>query len=292
MKEVITSPIRWSGSKRKIITHILPLIDNKKKNYIEPFLGSATMLLNVLKKTQFESYYVNDINTDIVNFFETLKEDPYLLLEKITDVCIFYNSLIEIDQKKAYFYEKRDIYNTKNEEPVDQACLFWFLTKTCFNGVYRVNRQGKYNVPFGKKETIKISVDDFLIISELLKKVIFFNDDYSLFLKKMDNLGKLSEGFIYLDPPYIPETTSSKNQKMYTSSHFQHDEHIRLINQIQKNTNSSIMLSMSDSIQSREIYQSLSLKKTKITEIIRVVNPNSLLSSSEIIFTNYKIPIK
>ncbi|RXA66825.1 DNA adenine methylase, partial [Enterococcus casseliflavus] len=86
MTKLITSPIRWSGSKRKIIKHILPSINSRPDVYIEPFLGSATMLINILPKKIYKEYYVNDINTDLINFFIQLKYSPNELVEQMGEI--------------------------------------------------------------------------------------------------------------------------------------------------------------------------------------------------------------
>lgn len=290
MKKTIISPIRWSGSKRKILPLILPFVDSSKEIYVEPFLGSGTMLLNMLSNKKFHEFHVNDINYDLVNFFEILKNESPQLITQLTHLCDYYNSLQTMIDKKEYYYDIRTQYNHGNLNHLLRAKFFWFLTKTCFNGVYRVNRKGEYNVPFGQKEHIRIDIQNLKFISQNLDRVKFYNNDYADFLMNINFDGILNKSFLYLDPPYLPETEISKNQKMYTSEHFSHLKHISLLNDIENSLETTMMLSMSDSDSSRKVYKDLQLTKTKVTDIVRVVNPRKLMSSSEIIFTNYDSP--
>lgn len=289
MQKIITSPIRWSGSKRKIIKYILPYIDYDKKNYIEPFLGSASMLINILTAKRFEKYYVNDLNMDLILFFKTLQREDIIdsFSGQISDLCTIYNSLCDLEAKQKFFYTIRSLYNEEKVSDETRAAFFWFLTKTCFNGVYRINLNGKYNVPFGKKQQINIDIDLLLFLSRALKDVVFFNMDYMEFIRVLSENALLEDSFLYLDPPYIPETKTSQNQRMYTTNFFEHDKYIDFINVIGQTEKNSMMVSMSDSSYSEEIYGKLNLKKTKITDITRVVNPKALLKSTEVIYTNY-----
>ncbi|WP_270346209.1 DNA adenine methylase [Enterococcus thailandicus] len=289
MTKLLTSPIRWSGSKRKIIKHILPLIDATQDCYVEPFLGSATMLINILPKNYYKEYFVNDINSDLINFFIQLRDTPDSLIEQIFDISKNYNSFPDIEKKQGYYYELRSYYNNFQMNKITRASFFWFLTKTCFNGVYRVNKQGKYNVPFGKKEKANFDLELFFQISSSIKNVSFSNLDYLDFLRQLANKDLLQKSFIYLDPPYMPETAQTQKQKIYTSNFFQHDRFSDFIDVIYENIDLSLMLSMSDSSYSQKIYDDLSLNKKKVVDIVRVVNPKALLSSSEVIYTNYKV---
>lgn len=289
MTKLLTSPIRWSGSKRKIIKHILPLIDATQDCYVEPFLGSATMLINILPKNYYKEHYVNDINSDLINFFIQLRDTPDSLIEQIFNISKNYNSFPNIEKKQTYYYELRNYYNNFQTNKITRASFFCFLTKTCFNGVYRVNKHGKYNVPFGKKEKANFDLDLLLQISSSIQNVSFSNLDYLEFLRQLGHKNLLQKSFIYLDPPYMPETDQTQKQRIYTSDFFQHDRFSDFIDVIHENIDLSLMLSMSDSSYSQKIYDDLSLNKKKVVDIIRVVNPKALFTSSEVIYTNYKV---
>lgn len=161
------------------------------------------------------------------------------------------------------------------------------MTKTCFNGVYRINLKGEYNVPFGKKQRIAVDIDQLLALSESIRDVHFFSMDYMDFMRYLVKESLLTDSFIYLDPPYIPETKTSQKQKMYTTNFFEHDRYIDFMNVIGQTERISLMISMSDSSYSEEIYGRLALNKTKVADITRVVNPKALLRSKEVIYTNY-----
>ncbi|MGX7244154.1 DNA adenine methylase [Enterococcus quebecensis] len=286
MTSVISSPIRWTGSKRKMLNEMLTSFDSDKKIYIEPFLGSATVLINSLNLNLYDDYYVNDINNHLIDFFVNLRDSTDTLLFSINEIIIYYNSLNTLDDKSLFFYKMRKAFNS-NTTLENKSSIFWFLMKTCFNGVYRINKSGQFNVPFGKKISISFNVEQALNISKLINNVRFFSHTYNDFLTNINLQDNLKNSFIYCDPPYIPQTVSSKNQKMYTSNHFDHFKFIQFINQLSIERKPSIMISMSESRASNEIYNLNNFEKIPLTEIIRVVNPKRLLKASEVAYLNY-----
>ena len=114
-----------------------------------------------------------------------------------------YNSLKDISEKEKYYYEVRKKFN--NSDKKIKAVYFFFLMKVGFNGVYRENRKGEFNVPFGKKEYIKVDYDNLKNISNLIHNVEFYNLEYQDFFNVLKEKGILNNSFIYCDPPYLPE---------------------------------------------------------------------------------------
>jgi DNA adenine methylase len=177
--------LKWAGGKTQLINDIersLPSeIINKKFTYIEPFVGSGAVLFWMINNfPKMQKAVINDINADLINAYRTIASKPK---ELISILEIFQNEFHELnsfaEKKKEYYYAKRDLYNTRNTDLSTQAALFIFLNRTCFNGLYRVNRKNHYNVPLGSysKPTICDS-KNILAVSEVLQKVEILCGDY------------------------------------------------------------------------------------------------------------------
>ena len=287
--KVLNSPIRWAGSKKKILNEMLNAFKTDKDNYIECFLGSGVVLINVLKnndKLKYKNFYVNDINSNIINFYKLLQKKPEYLIKEIIKLVTLYNDY-DMSKKEEYYYKLREQFN--DEKDLDKkSILFYFLMKTGFNGVYRENKAGKFNVPFGRKEKIVVNEGYLEELSRLIKPVKFFNLDYNSFLDKMKKDGKINNSFMYFDPPYLPDDLLlSKKQELYTNDTF---DHRGFVNKIIELDGKHVMISMSDSKQADEIYGKFI--KNSMKEILRTINPVKLFSSTEIAFTNYEIKLK
>ena len=286
-KEVLSSPIRWAGSKKRVLNEMLESFKNGKKNYIEPFLGSGVVMINVINnidELKYKDIYVNDINANIINFYKCLKTRPKELIKALHEISDIYNSKT-MEEKENYFYEIRKEFNSSNE---NKSIYFYFLMKVGFNGVYRENKRGEYNVPFGKKEKFMIQEEYLLKISRIIKKVHFYNLSYDKFLAKMDNIGVLNDCFIYCDPPYIPDDKLiSQKQELYTSGSFNHFIFAEKMSNY-KQKSSKILISMSQSTLADEIYGNRFFEK-KLLDIFRIINPQKKFKSSEVLYSNYKI---
>lgn len=283
-EEVLSSPIRWAGSKKKILNEMLESFKKNKENYVEPFLGSGVVMLNVLNNIDtlhYKNIYVNDINGNIIDFFKELKSKPTSLISSLRELSEIYNSKNYKSKEKMY-YEIRDRFNNSEN---DKSIYFYFLMKVGFNGVYRENKSGKFNVPFGRKEKFIVPADNLLRISKLIKKVKFYNMPYDKFLDKLSRKGILENSFIYCDPPYIPDDKLvSQKQELYTSNGFNHYKFVKKICDFKT---SNIIISMSASTKAAEIYGSC-FKCRNLTDIIRTINPQKLFKSKEIMFLNYE----
>lgn len=232
MTEKIAKPfLKWAGGKTQLINDIersLPeKITNSKFTYIEPFVGSGALLFWMLNNfPKLEKAVINDINEDLINTYKIIASKPKELISILKTFQDEYHSL-EIDQekKKQYYYEKREEYNLRKKEKSCQAALFIFLNRTCFNGLYRVNKNNGYNVPMGsyKKPTI-CDEKNILAVSNVLQKVEILCGDYEKTLEKVNK-----NSFFYFDPPYKPlNETSSFNS--YAKDEFNDEEQIRLAN--------------------------------------------------------------
>lgn len=287
MSKVIVSPIRWAGSKRKLLDEMLFMFDKEKQNYVEPFLGSGVVLLNVLNNGLYRNYYVNDNNENLVNFYLELKDNTTVLLKSLKECVQKYNDFKTIEAKSDFYYKCRIKYNDNDVGKLEKAILFWFLMKTGFNGVYRVNSKNKFNVPFGKRDKIVFDEKKMLELSKLIQNVYFFSLDYDNFLKFLEKEDKLNNAFIYCDPPYIPETKSTEKHVIYSKDMFNHDKFKSDIKNIIEQNNANVMVSMSQSKNSKILYDDSDFQKYIIADIMRKVNPKKQIESKEIAYTNY-----
>lgn len=188
-----------------------------------------------------------------------------------------------MQEKEEYYYQIREKFN--NTDNKIRTVYFLFLMKAGFNGVYRENSKGKFNVPFGKKEYIRIDYDKLKHISDLIQNVEFYNLEYKELFKLLKSKKIINNAFLYCDPPYLPEDEIvNQKQLLYTKEIFDHEE---FVNNMFKFTSAKYMISMTDSKIANEIYGKL--EKCTAKELIRTINPQKSFKSTELIFSNYKI---
>ena len=289
--------LKWAGGKTQLINDIeksLPIgILNKKFTYVEPFVGSGAVLFWMLNNfPKIEKAVINDINADLINVYRVIASKPNELISILQVFQGEYHALeSKPEKKKEYYYQKREQYNIRNTEKSTQAALFIFLNRTCFNGLYRVNKNNGYNVPMGsyRKPTI-CDEKNILSVSTVLKKVEILNGDYEKTLNKAKQ-----NSFFYFDPPYKPlSETSSFNS--YAKDEFNDEEQIRLRNFCSKleKMGHKWMLSNSDvkgkNINDNffdDIYDKYFIARVKAKRSINA-NPEKRGELSELLITNYR----
>jgi DNA adenine methylase len=167
---------------------------------------------------------INDINSDLINTYKTIATNPTELISILKDLQSDFHSLqAKEEEKKLYYYQNRELYNTRSTDKTTQAALFIFLNRTCFNGLYRVNSKDLFNVPIGSYKAPTICDEqNILAVNNALQKVEILNGDYT------ETLNHASDNsFFYFDPPYKPlSETSSFNS--YAKDEFNDAEQIRL----------------------------------------------------------------
>lgn len=221
--------VKWVGGKTQLIKNIqnsLPANFKDKKNvtYIEPFVGGGAVLFWILRSfNNITRAIINDINPDLTCAYSVIKNKPFLLIEYLENVQLEYFSYSTEDERREFFLKQREIFNTKKNNDVERAGLFIFLNRTCFNGLYRVNKKGQFNVPFGKYANPKIcDRDTILADSELLQRVEILTGDFEQTLEYISD-----ETLFYFDPPYKPISRTS-SFTTYTKEDFNDSDQIRL----------------------------------------------------------------
>ena len=194
--------LKWAGGKGQLIPSIeasLPGIVHTSKNlvYVEPFIGSGAVLFWILQHfSQVKKAIINDINPDLTGAYNTVKNEPYRLIDILNGIQEDYYKIKTEEGRKDCFLEKRAAFNSRSLDMVNSTALLIFLNRTCFNGLYRVNSRNQFNVPFGTYIKPKIcDAPNIMAASRLLQKVTILNGDYSDTLKQVRG-----DVFYYLDP--------------------------------------------------------------------------------------------
>lgn len=235
IKEYITATkakpfLKWAGGK----SQLLPTIDahlpadfcrQPSATYIEPFVGGGAVLFFMLQRyPNIKRAVINDINRHLVKTYTVIREKPYTLIKALSDIQAEYRAMADYEVQKEYYLNVRLRFNSGDISDVEEAAYMIFLNRTCFNGLYRENSRGEYNVPFGRYVNPLIC-DEALIIadSELLKRVEVVHGDFSQTERWADGGYTL----VYCDPPYRPlDATSSFNT--YVKESFGDNEQLRL----------------------------------------------------------------
>lgn len=221
--------IKWVGGKSQLIPTLekfLPKNFSQLENltYIEPFIGGGAMLFYMLQHySNIKRAVINDLNPDLVKAYKTIKATPELLVQNLHQIEKEYLRINNEQDRKSFYLTIREIFNKKNISEVDNTTFFIFLNRTCFNGLYRVNSKGDFNVPFGKYKNPTIcDINTIYADSELLQKVEITNEDFEHMEQYVTE-----NTFIYFDPPYRPlDATSCFNS--YSKEKFNDNEQIRL----------------------------------------------------------------
>lgn len=205
--------IKWAGGKTQLLDEIQSVFPNsigrEITKYAEPFVGGGAVLFELLSKYDFEKIYISDINKEIVNVYQVVQQNVAGLIEKLQQWQDEYVNAGS-ETRKIIYYSNREKFNDliigdKNENQIERAALFVFLNKTCFNGLYRVNRKGLYNVPMGDyKNPLICDAENLKNVSAALKNVEIVCGDYKKSKYFID-----SSTLVYFDPPYRPLTKTA-----------------------------------------------------------------------------------
>jgi DNA adenine methylase len=277
MEIKISKFIKWAGGKGQLLNQFKTLFPKKFNRYLEPFVGSGAIFFYIIQKYKPKEIIISDINEELINTYEIIRDDVERLI-------------IELKQHKEYhLVEGKKYYLTiratnPNDLPaLERAARFIYLNKTCFNGLYRVNSKGKFNVPMGSYKNPDIVQEEKLrLVSKLLKNVII---KVMSFEKVLDYAKK--EDFIYFDPPYYP-LKKGKSFTTYTKDVFLDEQQKKLANVFKKLDKNGcfVMLSNSDTKFIKDLYLDYNIHYVKATRMINC-NAEKRGKISEVVVTNY-----
>ena len=205
--------LKWAGGKGQLLSqlseHLPERINNEPFTYIEPFVGGGAMLFFMLQRySNIRKAVINDVNENLILTYRTIKDNVEPLISMLDKLEKAYLAITKQEDRSELYYEIREQYNQHAGDDIDRVAQLIFLNKTCFNGLYRVNKRGLFNVPFGKYVNPTICNAEVLKAdSQLLQsaKVEICQGDYAQTIEHVDGLT-----FVYLDPPYRPlDATSS-----------------------------------------------------------------------------------
>lgn len=214
-KQLIAPVLKWAGGKRQLLDTLIPLVPKDYSVYCEPFVGGGALFFAL----QPQSACINDVNHELIRVYTVIKNDVDALIEQLK----------QFQNNKDQFYEIRswdrnkDKYNHLSD--IEKAARIIYLNKTCFNGLFRVNASGEFNVPFGNYANPNIVNEPVLRAISFYfnnSEIVFNAVDYAEILKNLPD-----NAFVYLDPPYDPVSVTA-NFTGYTKDGFSRDEQIKL----------------------------------------------------------------
>jgi len=265
--------LKWAGGKSKLIPQYEKFFPKEFNNYYEPFLGGGAVFFHLLQTRSPFKAVLTDINADLINTYCCVRDHVEELIK-----------LLEVHQKRhnsEYYYDLRNYHNLKG---LEAAARFIYLNRTCFNGLYRVNPKGEFNVPIGKYKNPNIcNIDLLYSVSEALQSIEIAERGFEAVL----DYAKTSEDFVYFDPPYYPLSDTS-NFTGYSRYSFSKDDQIRLRDVFAElaNRGVKVMLSNSDCEFIRELYNDFEIREISAA---RAINSNSKKRGkiAEVLVTSY-----
>lgn len=275
--------LKWAGGKGQLLSEIekyYPFEDGVITKYAEPFVGGGAVLFDILSKYDLDEVYISDINAELINTYRIIRDD---IDELIAMLSVMQGDFVPMDteHRKSYYLAKRERFNdlkVNGDESIniEKAALMIFLNKTCFNGLFRVNKKGLFNVPMGSYKNPMICDEENLrAVSEKLQSVKIVCGDYKESADFID-----ANTFVYFDPPYRP-ITDTASFTAYTENLFNDEEQIELARFVDDMhcKGAKVVISNSDPKNSNtdddffdNIYSSHKIKRVEAT---RMINCNS-----------------
>jgi DNA adenine methylase len=271
--------VKWAGGKRQLLPILSQHTPKNFDTYFEPFLGGGAVLFHLISKNSQLKCFVSDLNSTLILSYVTIREKVNELITSLEEHSENY-----FKNTEEYYYQVRDS-NPKSQ--IDQVSRLIFLNKTCFNGLYRVNSKGKFNVPMGKYVNPNIvNKENLQALSNVLqsKRISIKCEDFTTALRRAKE-----DDFVYLDPPYQP-VSSTANFTSYTNDNFGYKDQERLFTEF-KNLDSKGCKIMLSNSKSQEVIELFSEYSDNIIEINtnRFINSNSKKRTghTEILIKNY-----
>lgn len=266
--------VKWAGGKKQLLNQLDPILPIQVDSYIEPFVGGGGMLFYIIKKYNPKKVIISDINKELINTYEIIKNDIESLILELKK--------LDIRHSKTAFYKIRGLDFSKLT-PLIRASYFIYLNKTCFNGLYRVNSKGEFNVPIGSYTSPLICPEkDLREISILLKNVQIESGEFKECLKNCKQ-----GDFIYLDPPYYP-VKKGKSFTKYSKEDFLDEKQKELKEEFSRldKLGCKVLESNSNSVFIKKLYNKYSISYVNAN---RMINRDALKRGKikEAIIKNY-----
>ncbi len=292
--------VKWAGGKTKLLKEIEPRLpvgfdEWKNVTYVEPFVGGGAVLFHMLATHKnIKHAIINDINQVLMKAYSLIQQNPYAIVDGLRTLSNEFNKLPSDRAREEFYYRTRKLYNSL---PIleDQHILFFlFLNKTCFNGLYRENKDGKFNVPFGRYQSICFDEKNVFEVHQALQNVDILCGDFNNVFRHV----REGNTFIYVDPPYRPVGKDMNMFTQYDRSGFKDQDQQRLkdLCNIFGQRGCKIMISNSDSYIDDEtsyfeqLYEGYLIDRIQVTRTINTYNARDL-KPKEVIITNYETPI-
>lgn len=234
--------LKWAGGKKRLISQFEPFFPESFDTYIEPFLGGGAIFFHVYERFRPQRIVLSDFNRDLITCYQVVRDAVEPLIERL--------QAHKERLSKEYYYVVRS-QDAEELTPLEQTARLILLNKTCFNGLYRVNRKGRFNVPFGRYKNPRIyDPENLRLVSQILQNVILHSRDFASCIEYVN--GKT---FVYMDPPYYP-LSATANFTSYTQGAFSAEDQQRLakIYQELKVRGAQVMESNSDCEAVRDLY--------------------------------------
>lgn len=280
VETTVTPVLKWAGGKRQLVPIIKQMMPESYNRYYEPFFGGGALFCDLAP----QSAIINDFNKQLIGMYKQIKNHPGDVCTALSDLQRQYNELEKMEDKDALYYEFRQLFNdylVKNEEIKYSlpAALLIFLNKAGFNGLYRVNSSGLYNVPSAHRKTVKAySSDNIKAMSKILKKAKIMCGDFEKACKDA-NKGD----FVFFDSPYYDTFDT------YQAGGFSEEDHIRLFNLFKKLSSNGVycMMTNNDCDYIKNLYREFNIK---VVDVKRMINSNGKnRTGKEVIITNYEV---
>lgn len=239
--------LKWAGGKTQLLPEILSRAPKSFSAYHEPFVGSGAVFfaLSPAKAT------ISDTNVNLVNLYTHVRDNTAQLFEALQGLELEFNELPP-EEKSGYYYSKRAVFNAEAKGSISQSALMVFLNKTGFNGMYRENPKGEFNIPFAKKEKVNLpSFEHLAGCKFVLENAEIRHTGFESITDRVE-----SGDFVYFDPPYVPLTKTSSFTS-YQANGFSLDDHEKLAQTFSSLHDSGVkvLLSNSDTPEVRKIFK-------------------------------------
>ena len=270
--------VKWAGGKRQLLHEIGKRLPDTIDTYFEPFVGGGALLVNLQNEKRISKAVISDLNSELINLYNVVKKNPDKLIDAL--------SCEEFENSKDAFRHLKTEFNTLTGLPgnkVRRAALLMYLNKHGYNGLWRVNSKGKFNVPFGRYTKMSMPTEHSILkFSTMLKNVKILNQDFERAVrpaKKGD--------FVYFDPPYQP-ISKTANFTDYNSNGFTFDDQKRLADVFRKLDAKDVRLMLSNSKVPKieELFDGFTIDTVEAKRFINC-NGERRNGTKEIIVTNY-----